>query len=424
MNSSVPRWSRPLGLGESFYWQVDQGLCLNFVAYAELDAAPDAAALAQAIGALQAAHPLLRARFRVTAERVHFEAADAAPELLPINLSSRTRWWLSELSRPFPAETAPLFRCHWGRDADGHWLSLTLHHAVADGRSGLRLLGDLLGQLAGPEVRQPPPPLESEYRAEAFNAEDRIRHAGVVLGRLKQLAQQAPNPPDLPGAFAALPERRELTHRRLVLPPAALSRLTARCREHGTSVHGAVGAAYLRALHAEYFADQDGIGLVLNTPVDLRDRGVSPGGPTRMAIGAINSRLRLEHGESFWSLARRLRDDIHAQLAGGHAHLLYELVYGRAPFSAAPDAVPAMMQGLFRNPWSSMLTNVGRVTPEGTTRALGFLVAPLARQLAAIAVSSCGPLKLDVVYDPANLAPARAEGVFERLLAGLAEAAA
>ncbi|MCY1075799.1 phthiocerol/phthiodiolone dimycocerosyl transferase family protein [Archangium lansingense] len=426
-SESSAAWRRPLGLAECLFWQIDRVICGNFVAYAELTGTVAEEELARGLAALIEAHPILRARIVEDAAvgRPCFEAVEPAPpELVRVEPKHLRTHWLHELDRTFEEGSAPLFRAHVSGDGARTWVGLTFHHAIADGRSSARLLAELirfLDQGVAPSPSAPPPAQESFYRPEAFGAPDKAQHFARVVADIRARAQTLAPGNVVPGLCEELRLTRENGHHELELTPEETEALVQACRRNGATVHGALGAAWLGALHAEFLPPGQPVVLSLGSPVDLRGARHSPTNTEDVAVrlSGVVSRIRVSNHEPFWELARTVTQDVRQQAELGNAHLLHELVYAQTPPSLAKESGTALIEGMMRFPWNSVITNVGRLAPPEpgrklTLQGLGFLGGPMPNQAVVMSVSTCGGLRAHTVYDRRNITPARAESLLSR----------
>jgi NRPS condensation-like uncharacterized protein len=431
-------WRRPLGLAECLFWQIDRSICGNFIAYVELTGPVVEEDLARGLAALVEAHPILRARIvedAVLGRPCFEEMGAAAPELTRIAAEPEAlrRHWLRELDLCVDESRAPLFRAHWASDGERTWVGMTVHHAIGDGDSGARLLSEwirFLDEGVGPRPTPPPPAQESFYRPEAFGAPDKASHLATVIADVRARIQGLSPGNVVPGLCERMSLSRELGHHEFELSSEQTESLLQACRRHGVTVHGALGAAYLGALHAEFLAPGQSVVLSLASPVNLRNarRGRVDADDIAVRLSGVVSRIRVSNQEDFWELADTVTKDVRQQAEVGNAHLLHELVYAQTPPSLARESGAALLEGMRRFPWNSVLTNNGRmrILEHGrklTVRRLGFFGAPTPSQALVMSISTCGALQTHTVYDRQNLAPNRAESLLrrfeERLLGAL-----
>lgn len=427
--ASPQRWRRPLGLAECLFWQLDRVLCGNFVAYVELTGPVVEEDLARGLEALVEAHPILRARIVEDAVvgRPCFEEVDAeSPKLTRVAADPEAllRHWLRESDLNIDESRAPLFRAHWASDGERTWVGLTFHHSIGDGDSSARLLSEwirFLDEGVGPRPTLPPPALESFYRPEAFGAPDKATHLATVVADVRARLQGLAPGNVVPGLCERMTLTRELGHREFELSPEQTEALAQACRRHGVTMHGALGAAYLGALHAEFLAPGQSVVLSLASPVNLRSarRGRVEADDVAVRVSGVVSRIRVSDPDDFWQLADTVTRDIRQQAEVGNAHLLHELVYAQNPPSLARESGLALLEGMRRFPWNSVLTNTGRmrILERGrklTVRRLGFLGAPTPSQALVMSISTCGGLQTHTVYDRQNLPAERANSLLRR----------
>ncbi|MCP3142304.1 phthiocerol/phthiodiolone dimycocerosyl transferase family protein [Pyxidicoccus xibeiensis] len=422
-----PAWRRPLGLAESLFWQLDRIICGNFIAYVELDGVVTQEELARGLAALVQAHPLLRARIveDVSLGRPCFQEVEAVPpELTQVAPEALRSHWMRELDRTFASDSEPLFRAHLATDGARSWVGLTFHHSIGDGRTGAKLLNELvpfLDQGLAPAPSAPPPAQESFYRPEAFGAPDKAHHFATVVADIRARAQTLAPGNLVPGLCERTSLTRENGHHELELSSAQTNALLQTCRRHGATVHGALGAAYLGALHTEFLTPGRSVVMSLASPVDLRASRRSPSSSedVGLRLSGVVSRIRMSDSSEFWELARTFTRDVREQIDLGNAHLLHELVYTQTPPGLTREHGAAILEGMRRFPWNSVITNVGRLPAlepgrRLTLRHMGFLGAPTPSQALVMSIGTYGGLRIHTVYDRQNLGQPRAESLLGR----------
>ena len=427
---------RPLGSTENIYWLLDKLYCLNFVVFAEIEGRVDARRLASALAVVQEENPLLRARIVQVGGLNRFEAV--AREAAPLRLEPRPlRGWRqaveAELQRRFDTHCAPLARALWFTGAGSKSvLAMCFQHAIGDGRSGLAALFDVLRRA----TVDGSPPRHKPARASS-QALDQIRRKPLALGALQgmkfwldkgrealQLTQQ------LPGFDPKARAERRVRVLPQAIAPAPLKRLLAAARQHGTTLQGALGAALLLALNAQ-FPTAAPRRLGLNSLADLR--GVLDADLSENDLGLYASTLHTVHAlgaqPDFWALAREIRNALKQTIDAGDANLV------NGVFAPPPSVLPAenlarLVQSVVAlAPPSSMLTNLGRVEPpdlgDGVAlKSLGVLVSPPAQHPVCVTAVSCGGrLALHLLFDELKLSHAQAAAIGEGLMAHLQAAA-
>jgi hypothetical protein len=427
---------RELGSTEGIYWLLDKLYCLNFVVFAELEGRLDPARLQAALSIVQDENPLLRARIEESARGAWFRpvsrrAAPLRPEVLGL------RRWRDEvdhqLHRHFATGHAPLARLLWFKGAGRKSVvAMCFHHAIADGKSGTRVLCDVLRRATvdrSPAVHKPARP--------SSQALDLIRQKPPLLGALQgmrfwmargrdalRFAQQLPGYDPTPRA------QRRVRTLPYVLPAPLLAALLTRARAHGTTVHGALGAAQLCAIHGQFEAAAPRQ-LALNSLADLR--GVLGGGLSEQDLGLYVTTLCTVHAiaarPDFWALARELTDSLAQIIAAGDANLIHGVYPAKQAFTSG-ESLARMVQAIVAlAPPSSMLTNIGRVDgvdlgPDLSLRALAFVVSPPAQHPVCVTASSyAGQGFVNLLYDEDKLPRPRARAIGDALLAQLRSAA-
>jgi hypothetical protein len=191
---------------------------------------------------------------------------------------------------------------------------------------------------------------------------------------------------------------------RIVLERDATERLVTRCREQGTTVHGALGAAQLCALH-RLWGGPDPRTLLLSHPVDLRarlDRAVPPDS-LGLYISVLASPHRVGRDSDFWSLAREITADLRAQLARGEAHLFYALqnLDEVPPGDEAVAWFGKRLRSMLPNVSLSNIGQVEAIESGDRVRSISFALCPMPFQLAFCAASTyAGRLLVNLTYGP------------------------
>jgi hypothetical protein len=216
----------------------------------------------------------------------------------------------------------------------------------------------------------------------------------------------------------------------LAIPRAVAANLLSQARLHGTTMHGALGAAQLLALN-EQFGRKAARTLALNSLADLR--GVLAGDLTDKDLGLYITTLCTVHAlppnPDFWSLARDVRDRLAAIIATGDANLING-IYPAKPLLDPNDDVARLVQRIVAlAPPSSMLTNIGRIDAVDLgarlqIRTLAFAVSPPAQHpICVTAASYAGELALQLLYDENKLPTPQADAIARSLVGHLDRAA-
>lgn len=423
---------RTLDVAERFIWLLDRISRANFVVMAEIAGHPiDEDTLRRGLDRVQANHPLLSATVQQAADgSVAFYREEGARIALHIEQRSEDDWnevIEREFAAPFDTPGAPLARCNLLNLPNRCVLVLTFHHAIADGRSGMARLRELL-RLCLRGVEQPgeseaPPPLHSLFPAEFQWHSHPPRAAEIGQQMLQEFARHG-----APDALSFLDDqetRREPKFRQVRFGNAQSRAIQARCKAEGTTIHGAVCTAYLLATR-DLFGDDAAKTLYLMCPVDMRGYLASDiGDGVSYCTSFLRSNYRVEQGADFWSMARVIVTDFRARLARGDAHLMYAALPldKIGPSGPAFDAFAAQMAQL---PAGSNISTLGRIPliedcPE--VQAITGALCSMPRHLASLYASSYNDeLVISMTYDGAKIAPEAIDRLTDSLKALLGQA--
>lgn len=419
--------SRPLDRAEAFFWFLDRCSSMNFAVMAEGEGPLSPEAFAGAVTRAQRVHPLLAVAIESPGggPLAFVPRPDAA--IVPARESPGETWAgriAQALAQPFALGEAPLVRALWHDAGAGRWAAaLVFQHCIADGRSGLRLLREVLedaiGARAGPAAIAPREPLTTLFPSQYRGPEGAIR-AQAWRAQLKADGARRPEGP--PGFVRTeAPIRPGLVS--FGLDEGVLRGLVARAREAGASVHGALGAAELMACR-ERFASGADPRLMLTSPVDLRGHLAGPldDATPAFAVTLLTTAVDVKAESDLWPLARHLSRDLRRQVAEGCGHLFYQLVPAAEALAPTPEAIEGIRAYLARMPTACVLSNAGavsRVAAHGGVRvqSLSFALCPMGHQPLFVAAATHGEaLAINVVHDDARLPAAEA-----RALAGSME---
>ena len=274
-----------------------QPLSLNFAVCARVHGAITLEQLEVALARLGKRHPLLAVRAVADPDRDYFTDEDVPP--IPLRVVDRVNDddWVGETERDIQRKssylTEPMIRCIWMRGGDVSDLILVCDHLIADGRSAVFALRDLLALLADPCLEMEPliaPPLPELVPPEIL---ERLR---VLASAPAGAEPPADRPDDLPApAGPVCIEPFDLTE-------PETSALIGRCKAEGVTVQSALCAAFLTPF-AERQPDRPRRHAEI--PVDLRPRltrrvGDSYGNMIGLAIIEVDC----APGGGLWDTAR------------------------------------------------------------------------------------------------------------------------
>jgi hypothetical protein len=288
---------RMLGSSEHIFWLLGKSVGSPVVMMAEVSGCAEERAWRNAFDALQCRHPLLQARIAKTrTHRPFFERCGDAK--IPVGFHGHPQWTGDksyearldellgvELSRPFNDTCGPLIRANVIVIGARTLTIIAAHHAICDGMSLTYCFRDLLLAVSGTSLQSLPFPASLDSRC------------GL-------LATQTATLPD-PGESAAYPELMP-TVRRLKLSRDASARFCIRARVAGTTVHGGLTSAVLRAFYRLGIrTDQPQIRVF--SPVDVRAQcGVND--ECGLFLGTMYASFNRCESGGFWELAREAMD--------------------------------------------------------------------------------------------------------------------
>ncbi len=309
---------------------------------------------------------------------------------------------------------------------------MVFHHSIADGKSGACVLLDVLRRAAGQEQ-----PIHLKEAHPSSQELDLIKDKTLLAGKIKELkfwlgagknvlkfAEQ------IPGYDMEPRDTRKIKTIPLSISSAENKALLAVCRDRGTTIHGALGAALLFALNDEFEEPQSRF-LGLNSLADLRN--VLKGNLTDQDLGLYISTLTTVHlldkRPDFWSLAREIPNHLKAIVNSGDANLINSIYPEKALFTSDQAGARKLQKIVALAPPSSMLTNIGRINevPLGDAvriRSLAFAVSPPAQHPVCVTAASYdGKMYLNVLYDQCKLEDDQARRISENMLSKLRQAA-
>jgi NRPS condensation-like uncharacterized protein len=429
--------NRRLGRTEHIYWLLDQLYCLNFLVFAELEGSLNRDDLQTALDIVQQENPVLRAQIVIDkAGQPCFEPVSAAERPLRLEVHGLRNWRRNveaQLVTPFEKLEAPLARVLWFRGkGKKSVVAMVFHHSIADGKSGASVLFDVLRRATGKDRR-------THFKAAHPSSQqlDLIQDKGLVAGKLKELRfwlgkgrDVLKFPRQLPGYDMEPGDARKIKTIPFSISPEANTTLLANCRDRGTTMHGALGAALLLALNSE-FEDVESRFLGLNSLADLRN--VLKANLTEQDLGLYISTLTtvhwLDEEPDFWSLAREIPNRLKEIMNSGDANLINS-IYTEIPLFTSDQSGARKVQKIVAlAPPSSMLTNIGRITevPLGKAlrvRSLAFAVSPPAQHpICVTAASYGGQMYLNILYDQCKVADDQARRITENIQSKLLEQA-
>lgn len=324
---------RQLGKLEKFQWLVDDTCCVNNVVHTRISGKVSDTCVKEALASLYQSYMILQvgvvrygwsgAGFIHSFNRtLPFRTAEVKESLVFQIIES-------ELRIPLPIKTGPMARCFLLRHApDRATLVLTFHHIIGDGFTGASLMKCLLELIEKHEkaIAARPSSLPLQMPADAYLAKkmSRTRFLLVSLQIIaRHLASQfrygKPAVPPLDG-MSSLKNRKPLITMR-ELPRKTIDRLSCLARTNNTTVHGALAAAYLKAILVELDPYKTHY-IMLLSPVNLR--GTIESGIDEMMgnyASLTNAAFEGSIAQPFWDMARNVKTSIQNAIEHGEPYI-------------------------------------------------------------------------------------------------------
>ncbi|HVJ51751.1 MAG TPA: wax ester/triacylglycerol synthase domain-containing protein [Aliidongia sp.] len=292
-HSYAPRKLRNLDGLEKALWLLNYNRNTHFSVVAEIEGLSTAEPLRAAAESVGKQIPFVSARIVVDTDGTpFFEIGE--PRAIPLKVVEAggrhwTQYLEDELADRFDAMADPLLRLRLVIDGGKCALILSMHHSVADGRSAVYLLRDILSSASG---RQVVPAIDIRSLEQALDDKK------LPVREIPPL-REALNPS--PGYRAADLKQPSVAAR--TIDPGHVAALRERARQERTTVHGALCAAAARAFARTKPAHPVNPPRVLS-PVDARRRLLDAAENLAFYVNGITVDLP-KFDENFWEDARR-----------------------------------------------------------------------------------------------------------------------
>lgn len=362
---------RELSPIERWYWIINQLSTLNVCARVRVEGELSTETLRNALGALQARHPLLRLAVREEPSGALFTPTDAPIPLRGLTLSQPedSRWVREldehELANSIDWRSGPLARAVViTQPGQIHDLIITVAHCIADGTTTLALLRQWVRFAAEPPApgqsaaNEPvPPPVEAILPA-------RYRDMSGVLPD-KDAGEDEPDTVDEQDVgrleaerFVPFHQRRTRMLRRF-LGREALQNLTLACKREGVTMHGVLAAAVACAVARDAGAPPP-THFAVGSPVAFRDELEQPVSEDEVGcyVSAIHSVVRYQPDE-LWSMARFINRDIVERKEHGEQYSVFSLLARQGPTGVA-DSEPFVRYIEEHGSFNFFISNIGR----------------------------------------------------------------
>ena len=302
---------------------VDATTPLNCVFTAKIHGSINPENLQTALFKVQHKHPLLQVRIDEDQEGGPYFILNENVRMIPVRIAERLTDddWLKESEtewyKLFDDVNEPLARLVWVRSATVSELLLIMPHCVCDGSTCVALMREILSLLDDPEQE-----LEAyttfnsvkELMPDTFDRVKNARKARIFsfLGRLFFLFKNTRNKFSSGNNYALhwkLDEEQTLS-------------ITDACKNAGTSVHGALCVAFMKAF--QQIRGDKARGKVIS-PVDIRRFIPEIKQDTMFAFAPIvELTIDKKQGTDFWTLARNIKTDLMNKL---EAMNTYEMLW-------------------------------------------------------------------------------------------------
>jgi hypothetical protein len=334
---------RFLGAWEHAFWLYDQALPVHFAMCAKISGSFSLDQLQKSLAKVQRQHPLLRVSITVT-ETGHPQFVEqTAPIPIRLVLREDKQDWQRELeielSHSFDWSTAPLIRVVLLHSEGQSELIVTTYHAIAEAISIAYLIRDIVQGL------------ESEERFDLTPlSESRPMEHLIPISERTTLPEELPSPPQ----YSSTVSNRPCPHVKTALLSAKLTQqLRDRARQENTTIHGAIGAAFLLTM-----ACQRDVSLKCLSPINARSQlDPSPGETVGLFVSSGLTQHDLNENSSFWETARSLKAQLSDAMLPAQT---FELVRRQQLMTASlpdPQKVYHAMQTV--HDYDLVVTNLG-----------------------------------------------------------------
>lgn len=325
---------------------------VQFSLVAEIDRKVCEQTLARALKQVQGQHPLLRVSVDRRSAQAQYRWAEG-----PISIETATEGtpWQAvvagEQTRPIAPEPGPLMRTILIPAETGSVIVLTFAHQITDGTGGMRVVSDLVAALDGDE--------ESDRRTPGQDAppsqEALLQAIDAAMPPAGPPQDELMNPPGELTLFSG----RTPHVSALALQHGLTTRLVARCRAEGMSVHAALCAAASTVFHRAGRAR-----VRVLSPVDLRRAAGLPDAVANRFAGA-RTLSEASQAEDFWKLAQHHHQALEDQRTPG------VLKAGSLALSQQPPTTPEEAEAMMTAVTAAdiQITNLGVVEAPAHGRA-------------------------------------------------------
>jgi NRPS condensation-like uncharacterized protein len=298
---------RQLGSNERIIWSYQQIRSMHFITSANIIGKLNLQELQQALVKIQQRHPLLNVQIALDKYEIPwFITNQAEIPLRLINRNSPQQWQEEverELANPFDWNKAPLIRVVLLQGDDASDLIITCDHSIADGRSVVFLLRDILQAIELPDEPLTTLSLQQSY-------EQLMRGENLEPSSFEPSLSTTRTRPGLPK------NSRPRIHT-WSLSKAETIELMNKCKEAGTSVHAAICAAFLLAIAEQgspKISLREPAVLKCLSPIDVRKFLPTIDEDFGFYFTTIVTTSNVTADLSLWDLARQVKDQLHQRM--------------------------------------------------------------------------------------------------------------
>ena len=294
---------RPLGADQAFWWLLDQNHPVHVAMVAEVVGPTTIRDWQGALEAVQRRHPNLCGK--IVADNhggLWFHHVADAPITLRVAEGDPSTWdseLRRELATRLDMHQAPLARAVLIHRSDRSTFILSIHHAVADAKSILFAIRDVLLVLSGQSLERLAPVASLTSRlfkdGGARGLDAAPEHASPLSG----------TKPDIFRSFAG--ETPEIA--RLTLGPSVTAELRNRARAERTTVHCALVTAATMAAR-QISPELRNAPITVISPSDMRPLLGAGEEVAPLAGGAALTMQPGQYPDDFWRAARAIREDL------------------------------------------------------------------------------------------------------------------
>ncbi|MBU1172173.1 MAG: hypothetical protein KKD44_21670 [Proteobacteria bacterium] len=320
--------SRKLGSIESCHLMGENLLHTNIVIYGTVHASIDESRFRHALNKIQIKHPLLNAFIKPSYFRKPVFIMDSAPSEIPIAIMEAPydkREGVIEdiLNTIFPINKSPLMRSfiikHPG---DATTIALYMSHTIADGFSGLRIMGSLLNILDKSEKEtlsehsEPamPEAAESYFPKRTRGLNGLLNYLKLNMKLISDISSSPKQTLPSPQTDAPVDKRRMIFTNRVLSRNETLM-IRKRAREENTTVNAAITAAHFIALSEECERCENRLpsfrSMVIMSNIDLRRRLKNSHDEVLTDFASIaNNLVSADSKSNFWDIARNYQESL------------------------------------------------------------------------------------------------------------------